>query len=76
VLLRNYSVVGLHLALYRREQPALLRAVHAELIRLYTAGAIRPQIYRTMPFDQAPAGLRLLATREVIGRVALRTGLS
>jgi NADPH2:quinone reductase len=73
VLLRNYSIVGLHLALYRREQPALLREVHAELIRLYLAGVIRPQLYRTLPFDQAPAGLELLATREVIGRVALRT---
>ncbi|MGH3440077.1 MAG: NADPH:quinone oxidoreductase family protein, partial [Sciscionella sp.] len=28
VLLRNYSVIGLHLAAYRRENPALLHTVH------------------------------------------------
>jgi NADPH:quinone reductase len=72
VLLRNYSVVGLHLARYRRENPALLRAVHAALVREYEAGRIRPPIYRELPFDQAPAGLALLAGREVIGRVVLR----
>ena len=71
VLLRNYSVVGLHLALYRRENPALLRDVHEQLLGLYEAGAIRPQLYRELPFDQAPAGLDLLASREVIGRVVL-----
>lgn len=71
VLLRNYSVVGLHLALYRRENPALLRDVHEKLLRLYRAGTIVPQLYRELPFDQAPAGLDLLASREVIGRVVL-----
>src|SRR5581483_5951219 len=72
VLLRNYSVVGLHLVRYRRENPALLRAVHEKLIALYADGSIAPQIYREMPFDQAPSGLSLLAGREAIGRVVLR----
>lgn len=73
VLLRNYSVVGLHLARYRRENPALLRAVHDALVALWSDGAISPQIYRELPFDQAPAALSLLSGREVIGRVLLRT---
>jgi NADPH2:quinone reductase len=73
VLLRNYSVVGLHLARYRRENPALLRAVHGELVDLWSAGAIAPEIYRELPFAEAPAGLSLLRQREVIGRVVLRT---
>jgi len=72
VLLRNYSVVGLHLARYRRENPALLRAVHDELIKLYSSGAIAPAIHRELPFSQAPAGLALLSARQVIGRVVLR----
>jgi NADPH:quinone reductase len=73
VLLRNYSVVGLHLARYRRENPALLREVHDALVELWSGGAISPEIYRELPFDQAPAGLSLLSEREVIGRVLLRT---
>lgn len=72
LLLRNYSVVGLHLAAYRRENPTLLRQVHADLVDLEGSGEIAPEIYRELPFDQAPAGLALLAAREVIGRVVLR----
>lgn len=72
VLLRNYSVLGLHLARYRREDPALLRGVHAALLASYAAGAIRPLIHRELPFDQAPAGLAMIASREVAGRVVLR----
>lgn len=72
VLLRNYSVVGLHLARYRRENPALLREVHAQLLAAYAAGTIRPRIFLELPFDEAPAGLALLSGRAVIGRVVLR----
>ncbi|HVT70701.1 MAG TPA: zinc-binding dehydrogenase, partial [Trebonia sp.] len=68
----NYTVTGLHLTLYRRQDPALLRQVHDELVKLYASGLIAPEIYRELPFDQAPAGLALLAGRQVIGRVVLR----
>jgi NADPH2:quinone reductase len=71
VLLRNYSVVGVHLAAYRREEPALLRAVHQELLDLLAAGAIAPPVDAVLAFEQAPAALRRLAERRVIGRLAL-----
>jgi NADPH2:quinone reductase len=71
VLLRNYSVVGVHLAAYRREEPALLRAVHAELLALLAEGRIAPRIHAVLPFARAPEALRLLAQRRVIGRVAV-----
>jgi NADPH2:quinone reductase len=73
VLLRNYSVVGVHLAAYRREEPALLRAVHEELLALLANGRIAPRVHAALPFERAPEGLRLLAERQVIGRVALTT---
>lgn len=71
VLLRNYSVVGLHLALYRRENPQLLREIHAELVELWKHGVVAPRV-EELPFDQAPAALRRLAERDVIGRLVLR----
>jgi NADPH2:quinone reductase len=71
VLLRNYSVVGLHLALYRRENPQLLREIHAELVELWRHGVVAPRI-EELPFDEAPAALRRLAERDVIGRLVLR----
>jgi NADPH:quinone reductase-like Zn-dependent oxidoreductase len=46
--------------------------VHDTLVRMYAEGLISPQVYRELPFDQAPAGLDLLAGREAIGRVVLR----
>lgn len=71
LLLGNYSVSGLHLSLYRRQDPALLRRIHAELVGLERDGVIAPAI-REFPFDQAPDALAELARREVIGRVVLR----
>lgn len=71
VLLRNYSLVGLQLATYRRENPDLLRRIHAELVELVAAGVVAPRVTE-LPFDRAPAALDLLAHREVIGRIALR----
>lgn len=70
VLLRSYSLIGLHLATYRRENPDLLRHIHAELVDLVAAGVVAPRV-TALPFDQAPAALGLLARREVIGRVVL-----
>jgi NADPH2:quinone reductase len=71
VLLRNYSVLGLHLTLYRTRAPQLLRAVHAELLELLASGAIAPRIHAELPFAQAPQALELIADRSAIGRVVL-----
>ncbi|MGH3443933.1 MAG: NADPH:quinone oxidoreductase family protein, partial [Nocardioidaceae bacterium] len=72
VLLRNYAITGLHLAAYRRENPAVLRHIHDDLVDLWRAGVIVPAIHAELPFEQAPAGLALLEGREVVGRVVLR----
>jgi NADPH2:quinone reductase len=71
VLLRNYSVVGLHLTPYRTRAPQLLRRVHAELLELLEAGLIAPRIHAAVPFVQAPRALGLIADRSAIGRVVL-----
>ncbi len=70
-LLRNYSLVGLHLARYRLAAPAVLRDIHDTVIDLHRAGHIRPVVHRVLPFGDAPAALDLLARREVVGRVVL-----
>jgi NADPH2:quinone reductase len=71
VLLRTYGVLGLHLAAYRREDPAALRAMHAEVVGLWARGLVAPRLHRVLPFEQAPGALDLLARREVVGRIAL-----
>lgn len=73
VLLRNYSLVGLHLALYRRENRAVLAEAHADLVRRWYRREIAPEIHAELPMAKAPEALELLARREVVGRVVLRT---
>ena len=54
VLVKNYSVVGMHWGLYTRVMPDLVRGTHEDLIHLYEAGEIDPLIYQTVPFDDLP----------------------
>lgn len=71
LLLRNYAVLGLNLASYRQQDPGLLQQTHDALVGLYSAGAIAPEIYRELPYEEAPAALELMGQRAVIGRVVL-----
>jgi NADPH2:quinone reductase len=71
VLVKNYSVVGLHWGLYRKHDPALFPAVHEELTRLVAQGAIDPLVGEVLPMDQAPQALARLADRGTVGKVVL-----
>ena len=71
VLLKNYSVVGLHWGMYARRDPALVVACHEELVRLHASGAISPLVFATMPFDEAVKGLTLLGGRDTYGKVVV-----
>ena len=46
VLIKNYSVVGVHWGLYNLMKPAFVRDTHDELMRLFEAGQIDPLISR------------------------------
>ncbi len=71
LLVKNYSVVGLHWGLYRKHDPALFPAVHEELIRLVAEGRIDPLVGEVLPLDQAPQALARLADRGTVGKVVL-----
>lgn len=71
VLVKNYSVVGVHWGLYRLHDPGYVRGVHDALARLYAQGAIAPLVGAELPLDQAPAALRALASRATVGKVVL-----
>lgn len=71
VLVKNYSVVGLHWGLYRKHDPALLAAVHAELLRGVTDGYLDPLVGEELPLDQAPQALARLGDRGTVGKVVL-----
>lgn len=72
VLVKNYSVLGLHWGLYPRVRPDLVAAAHDDLVRLADEGAIEPVVDHVVPFKRAPEALAALAAGDTIGRVVIR----
>ena len=72
VLVKNYSVVGMHWGLYTRVMPALIQNSHEDLIRLYNAGEIDPLISGITPFEELPKALKKLGGRGTYGKVVTR----
>jgi len=73
-LVKNYSIDGLHWALYAQRRPDLVREAHAELTRLAAEGAIRPVVHEVVPFLEAPAAIQLLAGGTTTGRIVIEVG--
>ena len=71
VLVKNYSVVGLHWGLYRKHDPAVFGMVHEELARLWSEGHIDPLVSQALPLEEAPQALKALADRNTVGKVVL-----
>jgi NADPH:quinone reductase len=71
VLVKNYSVVGLHWGLYRTHDPAIFGRVHEELTRLWQAGSIDPLVSQVLPLEEAPRALAALGSRATVGKVVL-----
>lgn len=72
VLVKNYSVVGLHWGQYRTRAPHVVAAAHAELERLYAAGQIAPFVSQTYPMTELASALTALASRRTVGKVVLQ----
>ncbi|NLP84139.1 NADPH:quinone oxidoreductase family protein [Microbacterium sp. CFH 90308] len=72
LLVKNYSVVGLHWGLYPRVRPDLIDDARAELTRLAGDGVVRPVVDRVVPFAQAPEALTALAGGSTVGRVVIQ----
>ncbi len=71
VLVKNYSVVGLHWGLYSRRAPELLPAANAALMDLYASGKIKPLISARVPLVEAPKALAMVAGGKSTGKVIL-----
>jgi NADPH:quinone reductase-like Zn-dependent oxidoreductase len=71
LLVKNYSVLGLHWGLYRTQDPARIGQVHEALCQLFADGEIAPLIGQTLPLDQAQTALVALGDRGTVGKVVL-----
>jgi NADPH2:quinone reductase len=73
VLVKNYSVVGLHWGLYNTRAPQLIPPAARALIDLYESGKIKPHISVRLPLAEAPAALASVAGGKSTGKVVLTT---
>ncbi|WP_412542544.1 NADPH:quinone oxidoreductase family protein [Longispora sp. K20-0274] len=71
VLIKNYSVLGLHWGLYRQRDPAAIRDAHRELTALADAGVAVPLVGERIAFEQAAEGIARLAAGDTVGRVVV-----
>lgn len=73
VLVKNYSVVGLHWGLYNERRPDLVDGCARELMRLFEAGQIAPYISRRLPLARAAEALGDVAAGRTTGKTVLMT---
>jgi NADPH2:quinone reductase len=71
VLIKNYSVVGLHWGLYARRASELIPQAARALLDLYAAGKIKPHISARLPLAEAPRALEMVAQGRSTGKVIL-----
>ena len=71
VLVKNYSVVGLHWGLYSKRAPELIPLATKALFELYEAGKIKPYVSTRLPLSEAPRALTSVAEGKSTGKVIL-----
>ena len=71
VLIKNYSIVGLHWGLYQTKEPQASRDCHRQLTKLVADGAIRPLVSERLGLEEVPDVLHRLAHGDTVGRVVV-----
>lgn len=69
VLIKNYSVVGVHWGYYHQMKPEIPKQAHAALVDLLESGAIAPAVSRILTLDEIPDALRALSERGAHGKL-------
>ena len=72
VLLKGYSIVGVHWGAAIERDPSAMERAFASVIELYESGCIDPLVFREpVPLAGAAEALTLLATRRTWGKVVV-----
>ncbi|MGG3943116.1 NADPH:quinone oxidoreductase family protein [Peribacillus psychrosaccharolyticus] len=72
VLIKNYSIVGVHWGLFNKRSPEKVFKEHEEILSLFEQGKIKPLIYHEYDFEDVPQALNLLASRKTWGKVVVK----
>ena len=71
VLVKNYSVVGVHWGNYRIHDPAQVDRWHDELMDLHGRGLIAPYVSERVAFTDVPERLVALTSRATTGKLVV-----
>jgi NADPH2:quinone reductase len=71
ILIKNYSVVGLHWGLYQQHKPAKIAQAWKALWELYGEGRIRPVVGGRFPVQHVAEAMESLASRRAFGKIVL-----
>jgi NADPH2:quinone reductase len=71
ILIKNYSVVGVHWGLYRKHSPAKIDEAWKALWKLYEAGRIKPVVGHRFAMQNTAEAMELLTSRTAIGKIVL-----
>ncbi|MEK6321358.1 MAG: NADPH:quinone oxidoreductase family protein [Acidobacteriota bacterium] len=71
VLVKNYSVVGLHWGSYRHNNPAKIEQGWNELLEIYKTGALKPVIGGRYHMEEVADAMEFLASRKAVGKIVL-----
>jgi len=74
VLLKNYSIVGVHFSRYASFNPGVLDAATADLIRMHAEGLVRPSIDGLLELEEIPQALSRLAGGGTTGKLVAQIG--
>ncbi len=72
-LVKNYSVVGVHMGGYRGRDKATLDRCYEEVYAMLLDGRINPLVSQVLPLTGVPDALRQLADRRTTGRLVIDT---
>ena len=71
VLVKNYTVLGVHWSAYTKHDHAVVDAAHRHILELYERGQVKPIVARRVALDDVPDALSALESRDVLGRLVL-----
>lgn len=74
LLIKNYSVLGLHWGRYQDVAPELVRQAQGDINELVVAGLVEPLVSERVGADDVPDALQRLASGGTTGRVVVVRG--
>jgi NADPH2:quinone reductase len=75
-LLKGAAVVGVFWGDFARREPKRFAESIQQLARWYADGKLKPHVSQTLPLENAAEALKLMAARQVKGKLVLTIGNS